>query len=56
MKLICLIISGRSVSATLVGDDVDDDRLSPLLGLTQGMLHIPNIVPVDRTQVFDIQV
>ncbi len=54
VEKIGLPLGGR-VSHTLAGDRVDDDRTVGVLGPRHGVLHLLDVVPVDRTHVLDAE-
>ena len=56
MELVCFVVDSRSVSAALLGDDVNNHWLRQFLGLLEGSLQVLQVVPVDGTQVFDVEV
>ena len=46
-----VVLFGGGVPAPLLGQDVDDDRAVPLGRMGEGLLHVLDVVAVDRTGV-----
>ena len=56
VELIRLVVAGGLVAAPLLGDDVHDHRGTVVLGQLQRLLQRDQIVPVDGTEVLDVEV
>ena len=50
-----LVFLGRGVAAALLGEHVDDDRPLPLRRVGEGLLHLGDVVAVDRPGVAHAQ-
>ena len=50
-----VVLFGGGVAAALLGEHVDDDRAVPLGGVREGLLHVLDVVAVDRPGVADAQ-
>ena len=48
-------VLGVRVALTLAGDRVDDDRAIGALGALDGLLHLGDVVPVDRADVLEAE-
>ncbi len=51
MEALDVVLFGGRVAATLLGEHVDDDGAVPLGGVREGLLHVLDVVAVDRTGV-----
>ena len=56
VELVGLVVKCRLVTATLLGNDVNNDRSFARFGLTKRSLNILDVVAIDGTQVLDIKV
>jgi hypothetical protein len=56
VELIGLVVAGGLVAAALLGDDVHDHRGTVVLRQLQRLLQRDEVVPVDRTEVLDVEV
>ena len=50
-----VVLFGGGVAAALLGEHVDDDRAVPLGGVGEGLLHVLDVVAVDRPGVAHAQ-
>ena len=50
-----VVVLGRRVASTLLGEQVHDNGPAPFRGVGQGLLHPGDVVPIDRPRVADAQ-
>ena len=56
VELVCFVVSRGLVAATFFGNDVNNHRLAVGLCLLQGSFEVAEVVPINRSHIFDVQV